>query len=1305
MINLKRVLLVLLICTISSMAALTIHVQNPWRAEAEFNSELRIYGIAELGWSADAAKLMTPEGSDWYTIDITTEPKTSTRNLSLVRRKGNSWTYDTKSISNLNTLFSSAKDEELHVWISFKDKDDAGTSVTDPIDAGATLIYFLNPWPETSSKLVIKTNTQQMLIDTDHDGWYKGFTFADRASLTLSFEEYFGSSFYNSLGKTDDKDGAPIDLTPYKDSGQILYIWPDPRPVGPPKIATKFPNIFGAAPFRTITAIVRDQKADGIEFEMTEGNDNVVTGMVQENLVDGKIKKGAVTYKSDGLESWFETKIISTDKTNDTCIDIEMRKTDNGGWEFNSDWYGGFFPIDDFNPHNDTKLASDDGKLHNFHFTMELHTQFDYHEGQKQIFSFTGDDDVWVFINGKLAIDLGAPHPPKSGSIQLDTIKNEYNLEDGKTYNLDMFYCERRTTGSNFKMNTTFNLRNQSSLFYDSTLVNNVLKYKIKELVSGGDLDDECGFNVYDSTDYDTVSGVVDFLITGPYFSEADTLKSGTNFGGIVVEGDTMISIDTAKITDLTNGEYTISFISKHNKSLTGYITFYLNRLEKASLEAYVGSTKLPAGDTTVYATLILPVTLKSDTTCTIYYKVDGGSTQTFNESGSVDISGDTVTLKAWALSATNNFLPSDTVTWYFVRNLPQLSLKADPGDGTTFVSDTTVHLTVLDKGGQTVSDAKIYYLIDKKGDGTYPDSTAGTLYSGAILVDTSLTIWAIAYHKDYIEVQGKWRYEIDLSASWTKLITSYQTETNSGTIYFGKSVEFTLETNCDTLQFTTDGTDPKSGTLYKGSTISIDKDSPDSIDVKSYVFGHGFNPATHTFTLLRDTLPELVADTSADPFCAFKGSLNVTLDLSKTPEVNRWKAVKIYYTLDGAAPDSTKTLYDGPVKIDKTLTLKAIAYSINALESPILDKDYIKVSTVTQSWYSDQNGDGQIDKISFRLSHEPEKAPNSITVINPFDPNESIQVKKDMTLSGTLLTASFTDDQFSFETQSTSFDQKPLAVIQGDYFLADSISVADSVAPVVLRGKLRPGEIKQPVKGINIERYKDTLEVYYSEEVKIGTTESPYFVKGADDNYLFELSNVTVNSNKLIGIIEKTDGGFPTIGEDQDSLRILIESQTEDLRGNRQRVTENRFGPLEVLEPKYLLIVTAIGPFNPDSAEAIPDAFFINDLAVEKAQISVADFLMTIKNPQLIDGSMVIFDKVGNEVLSLKGKEQSNERIGCYLADTEDRTRFIFYWNGQNSQGRVVGSGSYQAQYLIKTPSGEIEKRSDIIGIRRSVK
>jgi fibro-slime domain-containing protein len=106
----------------------------------------------------------------------------------------------------------------------------------------------------------------------------------------------------------------------------------------------------------------------------------------------------------------------------------------------------GFFPIDG-------QGFGNQGKPHNYSFTMEIHTVFTYKGGET--FEFRGDDDVFVFINKKRVINLGGIHGPETASVSVDTL----GLTVGQEYPLDFFSAERHVTGSNIKFETTLALR------------------------------------------------------------------------------------------------------------------------------------------------------------------------------------------------------------------------------------------------------------------------------------------------------------------------------------------------------------------------------------------------------------------------------------------------------------------------------------------------------------------------------------------------------------------------------------------------------------------------------------------------------------------------------------------------------------------------------------------------------------------------------------------------------------------------------------------------------------------------------
>ena len=95
-------------------------------------------------------------------------------------------------------------------------------------------------------------------------------------------------------------------------------------------------------------------------------------------------------------------------------------------------------------------------------FTTEIHTTIQYRGGEASL-TFSGDDDVWVYLNNRLFVDVGGMHSiaTKTGNIDSEICSNgqkcdkTFGLYEGGIYDLKIFHAERARTGSNFKLTLT----------------------------------------------------------------------------------------------------------------------------------------------------------------------------------------------------------------------------------------------------------------------------------------------------------------------------------------------------------------------------------------------------------------------------------------------------------------------------------------------------------------------------------------------------------------------------------------------------------------------------------------------------------------------------------------------------------------------------------------------------------------------------------------------------------------------------------------------------------------------------------
>ncbi len=205
----------------------------------------------------------------------------------------------------------------------------------------------------------------------------------------------------------------------------------------------------------TLSGTVRDfqmlpaasQALPNPDFENAISNDRgIVTGTLG---LDGKPVYDTLAHPGGTATTFSNGPVSATDFFNQWYHDtpgynipltasITLDPIGGGLFQYSNN---AFFPIDGLGFGNQ-------GQPHNYSFTYEINTTFHY--TGSGVFDFSGDDDVFVFVNNQLVIDLGGVHGPENGSVDVSTL----GLAVGNNYSLDVFFAERHTVGSDFLMTT-----------------------------------------------------------------------------------------------------------------------------------------------------------------------------------------------------------------------------------------------------------------------------------------------------------------------------------------------------------------------------------------------------------------------------------------------------------------------------------------------------------------------------------------------------------------------------------------------------------------------------------------------------------------------------------------------------------------------------------------------------------------------------------------------------------------------------------------------------------------------------------
>ncbi|MBN1604335.1 MAG: fibro-slime domain-containing protein [Chitinispirillaceae bacterium] len=557
-------------------AELTIHVLHPWASDSA-RLAFGLYVQYNPYWYPGVP--MSREAGDWFTYTFNEVDSSTNDRFNLVSYETTKYVqYDSSAkypdgsqqMNFKEILTEHSNASELWIYVDDLKKPPRIVSVPPP----GKVVRFFSPWDLGAPRVVLK-GTENISIKMrgvpNLCGW---FSYVHLDTTTTPILYFFNTSDSIGYGAMGLNDTTYIDFSGLFDKTDTLWLLPMPYPEGPPVLSETFPGRVADCPPITLAAKVWDI-GNHIDFGGTVTN--FVPGIVKTKLgSNGKPVHDPSDSTVKALSEWFTTEKFTGGYTNERCCNIVLHKNDDGLHEYQT---SSFFPIDDFKHLDDAGSVANpnwadgnQGYEHNFHFVMELGCEFEYRKGQT--FYFRGDDDVWVFIDSQLVVDIGGIHGPIERSVDLDTL----GLTQGKSYSFKLFFAERHCCGSNFKMVTSINLRTSSNLFYTkSDYPAGGVQYDLYEKVTQGSLSCDVSGEVID-----TVKAIVNFYIKGPSFDTAQKLDAGTHWNGVTISPDySQIIISEENISGLEPGVYTITYYSSKNPDQSNKLIFIVTQSQK----------------------------------------------------------------------------------------------------------------------------------------------------------------------------------------------------------------------------------------------------------------------------------------------------------------------------------------------------------------------------------------------------------------------------------------------------------------------------------------------------------------------------------------------------------------------------------------------------------------------------------------------------------------------------------------------------------------------------------------------------
>ena len=594
-----------------------LHIYHPWRTNSTFKDSTVYITIGNniINNPVATEKDAYPY---WFHYDFEPATVNSTNwNSTMAQfniyRRQNEWPQVTYFPEGKRPLASRLFPTGVYETWLFTNSDGELDLSFSPLEPKT--IRLMSPWDNMSPSMIVAGELVRMgpisaspfdSSQSDTCGWYQGTYYKHADDWSVQFRQSFGTDFYSLEGLMGEgkEAGTPISLDSMVALYDTVWVYPYPLSSSMPKFSEAFPGRLGICPTMKISAMILDWAGESygdaidIDFGGIYGGNEYTTvvhngseyktcgghvlGMVQDTLselglplrVDSLAFPWEQCSAGREIDKWFIPEVLATDPatgreyTNATCRDIDLVLDAEGFWladvtespnGCNDPVNPGFYPIDDFQYLDSAKTIKNpkfdwdiQGCKHNYSFSMKINAQFKYVKGQ--FFEFRGDDDVWVFINNRLVVDIGGCHSPVEGAVDLDTL----GLTEGKEYPFLIFFSERNATGSNFKMRTSINLQTQKTYFpVEKSNSKGIIEYELMQLL----IDESLSCDVSSVSKIDTTYAQSVFrLVGGGLPADGVLLEPGLNYGGILIsENMAGFTIDTSAFVNsrtLSPGQY-----------------------------------------------------------------------------------------------------------------------------------------------------------------------------------------------------------------------------------------------------------------------------------------------------------------------------------------------------------------------------------------------------------------------------------------------------------------------------------------------------------------------------------------------------------------------------------------------------------------------------------------------------------------------------------------------------------------------------------------------------------------------------